>query len=92
MGSHEVRRAAARVQQLGDDVRRLADQALGAGAVHWRSTAAAGFRERLAEEAGRVRFAANRLDAAAEALRRHAACLETSVEELRGWLRLGGGR
>lgn len=78
MGSDEVRRSAARVQLIGDDVRRLADQALAAAAVHWRSTAATGFRHRLAEEVNRVRASATALEAAAEALVRHAGALDAS--------------
>jgi len=87
MGSHEVLRAAARVQQMSDDVRRLADQTLGAGAIRWRSVAAAGFRKRLSEEAIRVRSAAAHLDDAAAALRRHAG----AIEPVQGPLGLGGG-
>jgi hypothetical protein len=85
MGSDDVRAAAARVERLGDEVRRLADRALGVGALDWRSTAAAGFRDRLRDEAGRVRAAAARLDEAAEALRGHA----VAVDEVAGWLGFG---
>ena len=77
MGSDEVRRSAARVQQIGDDVRRLADRTLGAGAGQWRSTAAASFRQRLAEEVARVRAVATELDRAADALLRHAGAVES---------------
>jgi hypothetical protein len=76
MAADEVRAAAARVQSVGDDVRRLADRTLDAGGVDWRSTAAGGFRQRLAEESARVRSAAGGLDRAAEALRRHAAAVD----------------
>lgn len=76
MGSDEVRRTAARVQQIGDDVRLLADRTLHAGSAHWRSTAAAGFRHRLAEEVSRVRAVAAELDGAAEALLHHASAID----------------
>jgi|tagenome__1003787_1003787.scaffolds.fasta_scaffold17045300_1 hypothetical protein len=76
MGSDEARRSAARVQQIGDEVRRLADRALGAGAAQWQSTAAAAFHARLVEQVARVRAVAAELDGAAEALRRHAVALE----------------
>ncbi len=76
MGSDEVRRTAARVQQIGNEVRRLADQALAAAAVQWQSTAAAGFRARLAEETTRIRAVAADLDGAAEALLRHAVAVD----------------
>lgn len=76
MGSDEVRRSAARVRQIGDDVRQLADRAGAAAAGQWRSTAAATFRQRLAEETARVRAIAAELDDAAEALLRHAAAID----------------
>ena len=89
MGSDdEVRRAAVRIQQLGDDVRRLADRTLAAGAVRWRSTAASAFRKRLGEEAARLRHTATHLDDAAADLRRHASAIESKP----GWFGLGGGR
>jgi hypothetical protein len=76
MGSDEVRHSAARVQQIGDDVRRLAEQSRTAGDADWRSTAAASFRRRLAEEVDRVRKSATALDEAAEALHRHAVAID----------------
>lgn len=79
MASDDVRHAAARVRQIGDDVRLLAGQVLACEGVRWRSTAAAGFRRRLAEEAARVRAVAAALDDAAEALLRHA----TAVDDVR---------
>jgi hypothetical protein len=88
MGSDDVRRAAARVQQMADDVRGLADRALGAGSVQWRSTAATEFRERLAEQAARGRSSAAVLDHAAEALRHHA----LAVDGFGHWFGLGGDR
>jgi hypothetical protein len=88
MGSDEVRRSAARVQQIGDDVRRLADRTLAAGAGQWRSTAAASFRHRLVDEVVRVRAVAAELDGAAEALLRHAA----AVDGLPAWSDRGGAR
>ncbi len=66
MGSDDVRRAAVRVQQLADDVRRLADRMLAATGVQWWSSAAAEFRERLSEEANGVRSAGGHLEQAAE--------------------------
>ena len=88
MGSDDVRRAAGRIQHLGDDVRRLADRTVAAGSVRWRSTAASAFRKRLGEEAIRLRHAASHLDDAAEDLRRHA----SAVEGKHGWFGLGDGR
>jgi hypothetical protein len=88
MTSEQVRREAARVEGLGDDVRRIADRTQNAGAVQWQSTAANGFRRRLAEEAGKMRSAASRLDQAAESLRRHA----VAVDEVRGDPGFGGPR
>ena len=82
MGSDEVRRLAARVQQIGDDVRRAADGMLSADTVQWRSTAAAGFRQRLAEQVTRIRAAAAELDAAAEALQRHAVAIDGVLARL----------
>jgi len=79
MGSDEVRRSAARIQQIGDDVRRLADRTLTAGAAQWRSTAAAGFRHRLIDEVARIRAVAAELDRAAEALLRHAGALDRMI-------------
>jgi hypothetical protein len=76
MGSEEVRRSAALIRQLGDEVRRLADRTLAAAEVQWQSTAALGFRQRLADELVRVRAAAGDLDGAAEALSRHAGALD----------------
>jgi hypothetical protein len=61
MGSDEVRHSAARVQQIGDDIRRLAEQSRTTGE---------------AEEVDRVRKSATALDEAAEALRRHAVAIE----------------
>ena len=78
MGAEEVRRVAARVRQIGDDVRRLADQTSAAPADQWRSTAAEGFRRRLAEEAGRVRSVAVKLDDASDALFQHAFAIESA--------------
>jgi hypothetical protein len=77
MGSDDVRRAAVRVQHIGDDVRGLADRSLGAAAVQWRSTAATEFRERLTEHAARARAGAVLLDHAAATLRRHAQAVDT---------------
>jgi hypothetical protein len=76
MGSEEVRRSAARIQEIGDDVRQLAHQALISGAAQWRSTAAVSFRHRLTDEVARIRAAAADLDGAAEALLRHAAAVD----------------
>jgi hypothetical protein len=90
MGASEVRRAAARIQEIGDDVRRLADQVLCARAAGWRSTAAALFRQRLAEEAARVRAAAGHVDDAAEALRRHAIAVDELERQLGGAGRIIG--
>jgi hypothetical protein len=80
-----ARRSAVRLEELGRDVRRLADQALGAGAVRWRSGSADEFRRRLEEQVGRLRSAAARVDEAAAALHRHAAALEQ-------WSRAAGRR
>ena len=88
MAADEVHRIAARVQGLGDDVRRLADRTQATGAVAWRSTAAAELRRRLAAEVARMRFAASALDQATCSLRRHAA----AVDEVCAGLRLGGPR
>jgi hypothetical protein len=87
MGSDEVRRLAVRVQQIGDDVRRLADQTLAAGTAAWRSAAAASFRHRLAEEATRIRAVAADLDRAAEALQHHAVAVDGSFARIDrgGW-------
>jgi hypothetical protein len=79
MGSDEVRRWAVQIQQIGDDVRRSADRTLTADAIRWRSTAAASFRRRLAEETARVRFVAVELDRAAEALLRHAVAVDGAL-------------
>ena len=76
MGSEEVRRSAALIQQLGNEVRRLADRTLAAAEMQWQSTAALSFRQRLADEGARVRLVAGALDGAAEALRRHAGALD----------------
>lgn len=84
MGSDEVRRSAARIQQIGDDVRQLAEQTLVAGNAQWRSVAAAGFRHRLAEEVTRVRAIATGLDGAAEALLRHAGAVDGARFDLGG--------
>jgi len=94
MGSDEVRRLAVRVQQIGDDVRRLADQTLAAGTAAWRSTAAASFRHRLAEEATRIRVVAAELDGAADALQRHAVAVDgAAVRADGGFVRIDlGGR
>jgi hypothetical protein len=72
MATDEVCRAAARVQGLGEQVRRLAERTAGVEAIEWQSTAADALRRRLAEEAAGVRSVANCLDQAAEYLRRHA--------------------
>ena len=85
MGSEEVRRSAALIQQLGDEVRRLAERTLAATEVQWQSTAAQGFRQRVADEVVRVRAVAGDLDGTAEALWRHAGALD-------GGLDLGGVR
>ena len=85
MGSDEVRRSAALIQQQGDEVRRLADRTLAAAEVQWQSTAAQCFRQRLVDEVNRVRAVAGDLEGAAEALRRHAGALD-------GGLDLGGAR
>jgi len=78
MGADEVRRVAARVRQIGDDVRRLADQTSAVRSDQWRSTAAEGFRRRLVEEAGRVRSVAVKLDDASDALFQHAFAIESA--------------
>jgi hypothetical protein len=72
----DVRRAALRVQGLGDDVRLLADRAQACGVVGWRSGSAEEFRQRLDDQVARMRLAAVRLDEAAAALRRHAVMLD----------------
>jgi len=77
MRSDEVRRSAARIQQIGDDVRLLADRTRAAGNGQWRSTAAAGFRRRLTEEVARVGAVATELDGAVEALLRHAVAVDS---------------
>lgn len=84
MGSDEVRRSAARIQQIGDDVRRLADRTLTTGAVQWQSTAAARFRRHLGEEVVRVRAVAADLDGAAEALLRHAIAVDGVLARIQG--------
>ena len=84
MGSEDVRRSAARVQQIGDDVRRLAHQTGTASAVHWYSPAALGFRQRLAEQEIRIRAVARELDGAAEALLRHAVAVDGACARLGG--------
>lgn len=76
MEGDEVRRLAARIQQMGDDVRALAERTRAAEAVEWKSVSADRFRQRLATEASRVATAAVRLDAAAEALIGHATVLD----------------
>jgi hypothetical protein len=76
MGSDEVRRAAASVRRIADDVRRSADQTLAAESVRWQSTAAEGFRLRLLRERARLRETGSALDAATEALLRHAGALD----------------
>ena len=72
MDSGELRRVAWQVQQLGNDVRLVADRMSGAGLVEWRSRAATGFRVRLGAVVAAARLAALRLDRAAEALHEHA--------------------
>jgi hypothetical protein len=84
MGSEDVRRSAARVRQIGDDVRRLAHQTGAASAVHWYSPAAMGFRQRLAEQETRIRAVALELDGAAEALLRHAVAVDGAYARLGG--------
>jgi len=79
MGSEHVRRSAARVQQIGDEVRRLADRTGAVGGLDWRSTAADGFRHRLLEEVARLRAVAAGVDAAADALWRHALAIEAGA-------------
>jgi hypothetical protein len=88
MSSDDVRRVAARVQGIGDDVRRLAQEALAAGGVRWQSVAADGFRCRLAQERARLRATVAALDGAAEALTRHAVALDQVDEPHRPrWVR-----
>jgi uncharacterized small protein (DUF1192 family) len=77
MGTEDVRRAALRVQQIRDEVGRLADQLRELGATPWRSAAAEVFRRRLAEEIRRVQVLVGDLNNAAEALFRHARAIES---------------
>jgi hypothetical protein len=87
MGSDEVRDSAARIQQIGDDVRRLADRTLAASAGQWRSPAATRFHRCLVEEVARIRAVAADLDGAAEALLRHAVAVDGGLARTDGGVR-----
>lgn len=76
MGGEHTRAAAHRVAVLAEETRAVAARVASASGIRWRSTAADAFRGRLAEQAADVRRAAESLDAAAEALARHAWVLE----------------
>jgi hypothetical protein len=84
MGTDDVRRVAALIQTIGDDVRGLAERTLTGGAAHWRSSAADAFRGRLAEEVAAIRAAARCLDDTASALRRHAAAVDRAPAGMPG--------
>jgi uncharacterized small protein (DUF1192 family) len=81
MGTDDVRRSAARVRQIGEEVGRLAEELLAVGTTPWRSAAAEVFRRRLAEEIQRVQAAVGGLNGAAEALFRHARAIESGSGE-----------
>ena len=71
-GEQAVRHAAAAAQELADQVRRIALQAVAEAELGWRSSAAEEFRQRLAGEGTAIRECAAQLDHAAGLLRRHA--------------------
>jgi hypothetical protein len=73
----ELRRLAARVSALAEQVREVAGRAAGAAEVSWRSTAADAFRARLAREAGAVRRAGEEVETVAHLLIRHARAVDT---------------
>ncbi len=76
MGSDEVRRAAAQVHHIAQEVRRSADRALAARSLPWSSSAGTAFRARLSAEAHRIVSAAVELEAAADELISHAVAVE----------------
>jgi uncharacterized protein YukE len=74
----QVRRLAVRVGSLADQVRAAGARVATASSVQWRSSAAAAFRARLAEQAVAVRRAAEAVDDVAEALTGHARALDST--------------
>lgn len=71
-----VRRRAADVAALGDEVARIAAQAGRASELEWESTAARSFRGGLEAELHGLLAVARAIDQAAAALRTHAGALE----------------
>ena len=90
MGGDEIRVAAARVAFAAGDARDLAAQARSTGRVAWQSVSAMRFQRMLATEVGRVERTAAALEEAAAALRRHAACVDASLDRVQAALLIGG--
>ena len=80
MDGARVRGLAGLVEAAAAGVRDAAARLAGASGGSWSSVAAQEFRARLVTERGRVAGAAAGLDAAAEALRRHAAALDAHAD------------
>lgn len=72
----QVRRLAVRVGSLAEEVRAAGARMAAVSAVRWRSSSAAAFRTRLAEQAVAVRRTAGAVDDVAEALNVHARALD----------------
>jgi hypothetical protein len=75
----DVRGQARRIEECATEVREQAGVLVAAGTVRWRSVAADRFRAGLEQRRGELVRAAEALDAAARALRRHADALDGGV-------------
>lgn len=78
MDGEQLRRLAARVGALADEVQASGARVATTSGVRWRSVAATAFRSRLAEQAGAVRRAATAVDDLAEVLHRHARAVDAA--------------
>lgn len=85
--AEHARGAARRVEDVADALRALARRVAAAEEVRWRSAAAQAFRERAGELAGDLRRCAGDVDAAAAALRAHAAVTAERAERIAGLAR-----
>ncbi|WP_370240639.1 hypothetical protein [Aeromicrobium sp.] len=78
-----VARRAALLREQGDDVAALADSLVArVDALGWEGRATAALRTRVAERARQLRRAAERHDAAADALARHARAVADAVDDI----------